>query len=153
MYPPITSCKFPDFFVFYLDFATEEVRKRFLITKFFGTQKLFRGQHATRERRVERALIYDNIREITGRNCIVSSVRKAGLQNGTPAETSHICKKVDKLHAEKKTSKYRYRITGLDSPFQEFLESRYMKVLKLSALSTGRLHLQKTSLVLISVTG
>jgi len=54
--------------VFYLDFATEDVRKSFLVMIFSGTQKLFRGQHAARERRVERALIYNNIPEIAGRN-------------------------------------------------------------------------------------
>ena len=80
MYP---SRKFPDFFVFYLDFATQEVRKRFLITKFSGTQKLFRGQHAARERQVERALIS----EITGRNMYLPSgklVSRTVLQRRTP---------------------------------------------------------------------
>jgi hypothetical protein len=75
MYPQITFHKFPDFFVLCLDFATEEVRKRFLITKVSGAKKkkMFRGQHIARERWVERALIYNNIPEITGRNMYLPS--------------------------------------------------------------------------------
>jgi hypothetical protein len=140
-YPPITSHKFPNFFVLYLDFATKEVRKRNLIRKYQG-QKKFRGQHVARERRVERALIYNNIPEITGGISIFRL--EAGLQNGIPTETSHMRNRVDNLHAEKESE--------LDSPLQEFLENQYVKVVMLSAISASRLYSQKISLVL-SVTG